>query len=273
MEFNNLAFDQRSKKTLFIIDDDPIVYDALVALLCDTYFLYIAIDIKSTFKLFKEVTPDLILCDLKLPDGCGLDIIQELKSSDEYSHIPIIIISGFNSESAITKGLLFGANDYIKKPWSNNELLHRIDSQLKNRQRVVDWCRNNTVVPTLANSEFSESLLSKSEIFVEKLQHVVGLLVGKNSLSIDHLASEMAHSKRQLQRKVKQYLNCSCSEYILKIRMNYAQELNGKGYSAKEISAKIGYKDTAHFNQVFKKFLSDKVKPDNVQSSKENYEY
>ncbi len=42
--------------------------------------------------------------------------------------------------------------------------------------------------------------------------------------------------------------------------MSYAQELNDKGYSIKEISAKVGYKDTAHFNQVFKKFLSDKIK-------------
>jgi len=259
LEFSNLALDQRSKKKVIIVEDDPLVYNALDALLGNTYLLSIVVDIKSTFKLLKEVTPDLILCDLKLPDGCGLDIIQELKGSDIYSHIPIIIISGLNSEDDVNKGLLIGANDYITKPWSNNELLHRIDSQLKNRQRVVDWCRNNSVPPTMVNSEFSESLLSKSEMFIEKLQHVAGLLVGDSSLSIDHLASEMAHSKRQLQRKVKQYLNCSCSEYILNIRMSYAQELNDKGYSIKEISAKVGYKDTAHFNQVFKKFLSDKI--------------
>jgi YesN/AraC family two-component response regulator len=258
LDVNNLAFSQNAKKTLFIVEDDPLVYNALEAILSDTYFLHVAFDIKSTFKLISKVTPDIILCDLKLPDGCGLDIIKTLKSSDEHSHIPIIIISGLNTEDTVIKGLLFGANDYIKKPWSNTELLHRIDSQLKNQQRVVDWCRNNTLNSALNNSGFSASLQSKSDLFIQKLQDVASHLVKNNNISIDHLASEMAHSKRQLQRKVKQYLNCSCSDYILNIRMNYAQALNDKGYSTKEISAKVGYKDTAHFNQVFKKFLSIK---------------
>jgi len=264
LDVNNLAFEQSDKQTLFIVEDDPLVYNTLDAILSDTYFLYMAFDIKSTFELIKKVTPDIILCDLKLPDGCGLEIIRTLKNSENFSHIPIIIISGLNSESAVNKGLLYGANDYIKKPWSNTELLHRIDSQLKNQQRVVNWCRNNTSAITSDNTAFSSALQSKGDIFIQKLQDVARSLVRNNNISIDHLASEMAHSKRQLQRKVKQYLNCSCSDYILNIRMNYAQALNEKGYSIKEISAKVGYKDTAHFNQVFKKFLSSNKLSDKV---------
>jgi YesN/AraC family two-component response regulator len=263
---NNLALDQSDKKTIIIVEDDPLVYKALEAILSDTYLLHLAFDIKSTFELIKKVIPDIILCDLKLPDGCGLDIIKTLKNSDEYSYIPIIIISGLNTEDTVNNGLLFGANDYIKKPWSNAELLNRIDSQLKNQQRVVNWCRNNTFNSALNNSTFSASLESKSDIFIQKLHDFASHLVKNNNISIDNLASEMAHSKRQLQRKVKQYLNCSCSDYILNIRMNYAQALNDKGYSTKEISAKVGYKDTAHFNQVFKKFLSSNTLSNKVSN-------
>lgn len=72
--------------------------------------------------------PDLIILDLGLPDKDGLDVLKDLR---KWSAVPVIILSVRNSENDIVTALDAGANDYLTKPFSSNELLARIRASLR----------------------------------------------------------------------------------------------------------------------------------------------
>ncbi len=241
-----------NRARILIVEDDNLMMNLLIDMLSSSYAISQAGTVQEALERSYHDMPDLILCDLKLPDGSGLTILETLKDDETTSHIPIMVISSCNSQQDILTGLEHGADDYVSKPFSNSELQFRIRSQLENRQRMLNWCRNQMLY---GQSGLDNDLPSKEQQFIERLRLNSEQLLKSSSLSVESLASKMAHSKRQLQRKVREYLSCSCSEYIFALRMSYARSLDEKGYTTKEIAAMVGYKDVAHFRRIFKEYL------------------
>jgi len=75
--------------------------------------------------------PDLIILDLMLPDADGLDVCKYFKKKDEYSAIPIIMLTAKGTEIDKILGLELGADDYVTKPFSPNELVARVKAVLR----------------------------------------------------------------------------------------------------------------------------------------------
>lgn len=74
--------------------------------------------------------PDLILLDIKMPGIDGYTFCQEIKSNTKYQHIPVVILSALTFPDDIKRGYECGAIDYILKPWSNEDLIKRIEHYL-----------------------------------------------------------------------------------------------------------------------------------------------
>jgi len=70
--------------------------------------------------------PDLIILDLMLPDGDGMDVARSLKSSERTRHIPIVMLTARTAETDTVLGFELGADDYIKKPFSVREMVARV---------------------------------------------------------------------------------------------------------------------------------------------------
>lgn len=79
----------------------------------------------------KERLPDLILLDIMLPDGDGIEILKNLKRKPQYSSIPVIMISAKGSEFDKVLGLDLGADDYITKPFAMIEFVSRVKALLR----------------------------------------------------------------------------------------------------------------------------------------------
>jgi len=253
-----LSDEQISEKEMdvnvLIIEDENMMSGLISDILSPFYSISVAKTVREALKASFDERPNLILCDIKLPDGSGLEIIKKLKQDEMTAHIPILVISCLGTEEDIIKGLKIGADDYISKPFSNKEVLYRIKTQLKNRHRTINWCNQQN---SATQNAFSRGLATKEQQFVERLRQISETLIKKGELSIDTLAREMAQSKRQLQRKVKEHLDCSCSAYMFDIRMDYATVLSQKGYKSKEITSMVGYKDVSHFSRIFKKYQEE----------------
>jgi two-component system phosphate regulon response regulator PhoB len=68
---------------------------------------------------------DLVLLDLNLPDGNGLDLLRDVRN--RYGRtVPVVVLSGMRQEEAVVEGLALGADDYVTKPFSPSELLARV---------------------------------------------------------------------------------------------------------------------------------------------------
>jgi len=120
---------------IITIEDDSLLLETLVDQLSqeDDINALGAASLAEGRKLIKNHDPDLVLLDVMLPDGDGRDMCRWIRSQG-YS-MPILMLTGQDSESDTIEGLEAGANDYITKPLRLGELLARIRGQLRQYQQ------------------------------------------------------------------------------------------------------------------------------------------
>ncbi len=117
------------KELIQIIEDDISVKKLLEITFKEYGFNSISCESKKNAMLmFLSHNPNLIIVDLGLPDGDGKEFIKEIR---EISKIPIIVLTARHDEKEVIKALDFGADDYMTKPFSVNELIARIKANLR----------------------------------------------------------------------------------------------------------------------------------------------
>jgi len=146
------------KNTLLIVDDEPQIQKMLGLLLDSESFKIVeCLSGKQAIRMCALVKPDLILLDLGLPDMDGKDVIRALR---EWTHAPIVVLTGRSSDEEIACTLNLGANDYINKPFNVDVLLARINASL--RSSAV----RTTGEPNLTNGPLRMDLV-RHEIYLD----------------------------------------------------------------------------------------------------------
>ena len=128
------------KQLILIVEDDLSVKKLLEITLKEYQFNSISSDSKKgAMMLFLTHTPDLLIVDLGLSDGDGKELIAQIR---EVSKTPIIVLSARHDEKEIIAALDLGADDYITKPFSINELLARIRAALRRKAQEENISQN-----------------------------------------------------------------------------------------------------------------------------------
>lgn len=118
-------------KKLLIIEDDKDIRENLSEILTSEGFTVIVADNgKKGVELAKVELPNLILCDMQLPELNGLAVLKLLKTSATTLHIPFIFLSGFSDKNLVIKGITGGAADYIVKPFQIDRLIETINNAI-----------------------------------------------------------------------------------------------------------------------------------------------
>ena len=120
---------------ILLVDDevnliDPVAYN----LKQKGYDTIIAYDGKSALEAFRKEQPDLVILDWTLPDLQGVEILKQIR--EEHDFTPVIMLTGRTAKEDIVEGLTAGADDYVTKPFTWEELLARISSVLRRAQQV-----------------------------------------------------------------------------------------------------------------------------------------
>lgn len=120
------------KQEILVVDDEPDLVKLVTEVLREADFsVSSANNAEETMKKVRESKPDLVLLDLKLPVRDGFDICRALKSDDQTSAIPVVILSSKKAEADKVLGLELGADDYITKPFRPAELVARLKAVLR----------------------------------------------------------------------------------------------------------------------------------------------
>jgi diguanylate cyclase (GGDEF)-like protein len=122
---------ESAKYRILVIDDEKTNLIILNRILSEEYEVFMAKTGKMALKLAFEEKPDLILLDIILPDISGFDILVKLQSDPATNSIPVICITGLDSEQDEEKGFLLGAVDYIKKPFKSTIVNIRVNTHMK----------------------------------------------------------------------------------------------------------------------------------------------
>ncbi len=112
---------------ILIVDDDPVIRRFVGGLLlANGYEVHEAADGEAALRVAGTLGPALILLDLVMPYRDGFEVINGLKDDPATRSIPIMILTVKDREQDVVKGLRLGADDYMTKPFSTQELLVRI---------------------------------------------------------------------------------------------------------------------------------------------------
>ncbi len=118
----------KKNKTLLLVDDEPDLRESLsIRLKTSGYRVVTASDGLEALKKARSLQPDLILLDLMLPRMDGYKVARLLKFDGRYSRIPILILSARGQDQDKELAHSTGADDYLVKPFSSDELLARIE--------------------------------------------------------------------------------------------------------------------------------------------------
>ena len=119
------------KNKVLIVDDNADMRHYIKRMLMDTYILADADNGRSALSKIEEFQPDLVITDVMMPVMDGIELLHTLKSNPSWSHIPVIVLSARAGEEARIEGYELGADDYLVKPFSVNELLARVKAQIR----------------------------------------------------------------------------------------------------------------------------------------------
>jgi two-component system, OmpR family, alkaline phosphatase synthesis response regulator PhoP len=118
-------------KQVLIADDEPHIAAALEYLLQRSgYDVSIARDGDEALKLIELNRPDLVLLDVMMPVRSGYEVCQAMRAREDWRHIKIVVLTAKGREADASKGLALGADLYITKPFSNRDLIAKINALL-----------------------------------------------------------------------------------------------------------------------------------------------
>jgi signal transduction histidine kinase/CheY-like chemotaxis protein len=194
--------------------------------------------------------PSLIISDIMMPIMDGYQLLEKVKTTSELRHIPVIMLTARAGLDDKLKALRIGVDDYLNKPFNEEELLVRIDNLIQNSKNRVQQ------VEDTAETEKEETALSEKDlVWLKNAEHEVLAGISSFEFSIESLATALTTNRWQLSERLKKITGLTTNQYIQEIRLNHARNLleTGQVESIKKLTYDIGMKDSQYFARLFKK--------------------
>ena len=237
----------KEKYSVLIIEDNKDLSQFLKNKLQLEYDIYLSDGTDAIEKAF-ETVPDIILCDINLPNKDGFEICEILKKDLRTSHIPTIILTALGNKESYIKGLQSGADLYLTKPFSYSILVQSIKSLLYNREKLRYYYTSN-----IHKIEEINSFGNIEQKFIHQLNSLINENLGNSDYSVENLAENLTISRVQLYRKVKAMMGMSISDYIANIRLEKAKLMLETGsLTVAEIAYTSGFSSPNYFSTAFK---------------------
>ncbi len=201
---------------------------------------------------------DLIISDIMMPVMDGFQLLEKLKSEEKWHSIPVIMLTARVEMHDRLKALTFGVDDFLVKPFEEEELFARIKNLLMNAENR----RKAFINETLNGENETENLNPPSTIihtseeiaWLAQLEKTVRLHIADFNLSVDILGDLMFMSRAQFFRRVQTLTGLTPLQYIQDVRFNHARSLleQRQMNSVKAIAAAIGILKIQYFSEQFK---------------------
>lgn len=117
------------QQVLVVEDDDAISKLLKIVLERTGYIVTVANDYSTAMTKLQDTVPSLVMLDVGLPDGNGLDLLRWIRDDAGLS-VPVVVVSAYRQDENVTKAFDLGANDFVSKPFRPKELMARVQRLL-----------------------------------------------------------------------------------------------------------------------------------------------
>ncbi|WP_188928088.1 hybrid sensor histidine kinase/response regulator transcription factor [Dyadobacter endophyticus] len=237
------------RETVLIVEDNAELRGYMASLLENDYIIYKAPDGAEALACARKVLPSLIISDLMMPKMDGMQLTASIKSDERTSHIPVILLTAKSGQESRIDGLKTGADDYLTKPFSVEELTVRVANLIELRKKLAERYRERIRVQVTPAEE-----MSLDDKFLMKAKEIVEANMEDVLFSVEKMAEEMSLSRTQLLRKLKALTGLAPNDFIRDLRLQKAAEMiRQKADTITQIGYAVGFNDQSYFSKSFKK--------------------
>lgn len=255
-ELNAPTLDGEDETTVLIVDDHPDVREYIHFHLKSHFRVIEASNGSDGLQIAREMLPDVIVSDVMMPGMDGFALCHAIKSDPETSFIPIVLLTGLAAHEDRMEGLREHADEYLTKPFDPEELRVRIANLIRRGEHLKKRYAESQALVHAASARAvpvtTSNIRPADDLFVERLQSVIGSRLADDGFSVEHLADEMGLSRAQLFRTVRRITDQSPSDVIRSMRLERAAlMLAGRAGNVSEVAYATGFKSLSHFSRAF----------------------
>ncbi|MBW4557641.1 MAG: response regulator transcription factor [Trichormus sp. ATA11-4-KO1] len=248
-----------SPKKILVIEDDTVTRNLYVKGLQTKGFDTISAENGITgIQQVQEHVPDLVVCDITMPDIDGYSVLTMLRQDPVTAIIPFIFITGSCTRGAVRKGMELGADDYVTKPSTLDELLRAITTQLQRQAILQRWCATKfQEAQKSASADKTSALNHPQSIFppIPQLKKVFDFIEAHyhQGITLCDVAEAVGYSPAYLTNQVGRQTGETVNSWIVKRRMEGARFLlQNNNQTVEQIAKELGYQDVSHFSRQFR---------------------
>lgn len=237
------------KFTVLVVEDDYNIRDLLLDILSSKYTVLTANDGLEAIRILQQNLPDLVLCDIIMPELDGLGLIDKIRSDERTAHLPIVSVSAKLSIEDRIEAVEHGADAYITKPFNPRHVLATIEQLLNKRTIMKEYfnsVRSDVIVRegvTLHHED--ERLLNDIVGFIEKN-------IDDEALNPTSISDFIGMGKTSLYEKLKELTGKTPGEYIRMVRLDHASKLlKTTQLTVQEVMYKSGFSSKSYFYKEF----------------------
>lgn len=238
---------------ILLVDDDIEICRYIKTELSDWYRFVICNNGKEALKQLLSGDFDLVVSDVVMPEMDGITLLRNIKGNANISHVPVIMLTSKSEISDRLEGIKLGADAYLAKPFSLEELHLTIDNLIDNVRRLKGKfsgaLKQDGKVEKIEVKGYDEELM-------ERIMKVVNENLSDSDFNVEKMCDEVGVSRTQLHRKLKEMTGVPTSEFLRNIRLNEAARLiRERKINITQVSYMVGFANNSHFSTAFKKYF------------------
>ena len=249
---NNVDLSDDDAYRILIVEDNVELLLMMRHLLSKKYNVVTAYNGKEAVDEIHKNELDLIISDVMMPEMDGYELVKYVKNSNDYCHLPIILLTAKTQENDKEEGLEIGADAYMTKPFKVKELQLRINNLIENRQRITREFKQQTIEDVRTKSA---TMPSPDKEFLDKAIACVHKHIDDSDYDRETFASDMGMSSSSLYNKLRAVTGMNATSFIRDMRMKEACRLAKAtpGIRVSDLAYSVGFKDPKYFATIFKK--------------------
>ena len=253
--------DNETKPTILIIEDNKDLRFFIADILKNAYHTVETENGLQGLEAAFKIIPDIIVCDVMMPEKDGIEVTKAIKEDPRTCHIPVVLVTALSSIDNQLKGLETGADDYITKPFVPEILILKIQNRLNYRQRVKEYLLKN--IDQKVNQKTTNINLEPKKLVVNSIDEriisqaleIVEKNISDPDFNVDKFSAAIGMESSTLYKKLMALIDMPPGEFIRDIRMKRAiQLLDQNKISISEIAYMVGFDSPNYFSKVFKKY-------------------
>ena len=244
---NSFGGSPQSQIKILVVEDNPDLRSFLTASFDDQHNVYEANNGYEGLDIIEKENIDVIISDIMMPEMDGLEFCDRIKNNIAYSHLPFILLSAKTDTPTKIEGLKIGADVYMEKPFSVEQLKAQINSIIENRNKLRDRFMNSPL------QFFSQGMEKNDNTeFIERLNKYIIENITDEKLTIDSLSEEFCMSRSNFHKKIKNITGLTPNDYIKLVRLNQSVQLLVSGkFKINEVCYLVGFNTPSYFSKCF----------------------